>query len=341
MPRHQAFTLTDAAKLYVEDCRVQGYKPSTITGYQRTLRCFLRWAAGEGTGLTLVAHFSAEAVKRYIAHLQQQPKWADNAYVPTQTARVSATTVRNYVRDLKAFAAWLAREEYIPENVLTRVRKPKADEVPMAPFSQEELDALFGALDVTDTLEFRAFVLLHTLWDTGMRVGELVALTLDDVNLRTCEIRIAHAKWGKWRDIGFGKQTQKYLTRYLAVCRPEPAIEGDRHFFLSVEGYPLTTGAVEHVCTRLARRVGFRVHPHRFRHTFAVGMLRNGTDIRTLQKLMGHASVRILLRYLNLANEEAIETHRVNSPADKHFALRQAGARRMPRRRGARAVVSP
>jgi site-specific recombinase XerD len=89
---------------------------------------------------------------------------------------------------------------------------------------------------------------------------------------------------------------------------------------------------VEQLCQRVSKRVGLRVHPHQFRHTFAVGMLRNGTDIRTLQTLMGHASVQILLRYLNLANEEAIETHRVNSPADKHHALRQAKTRHMPRR---------
>lgn len=58
-------------------------------------------------------------------------------------------------------------------------------------------------------------------------------------------------------------------------------------------------------------------------------MLRNGTDIRTLQKLMGHASVQILMRYLNLANDEAIAAHRVNSPADRHYAQRHVGARRL------------
>jgi integrase/recombinase XerD len=174
-----------------------------------------------------------------------------------------------------------------------------------------------------------------------MRVGELVALTLDDVDLKDCGIRIDHAKWGKWRDIGFGKQTQKYLARYVSVCRPEPVVDGDRHFFLSVDGYPLTVNAVEQMRKRLSKRVDIRVHPRRFRHTFAVGMLRNGTDVRTLQKLMGHASVQILLRHLNLASEEAIETHRVNSLADKHYALRQVGARRLPMRQKARAAVSP
>jgi site-specific recombinase XerD len=183
--------------------------------------------------------------------------------VPTSDQLVSATTIRNHVRDLKAFASWLEREAYTTENVLAQVRKPKADEVPVAPFTHEELDAIFGALDLTDAVELRDYVILHTLWDTGMRVGELVALTLVDVNLKTCEIRIAHAKWGTWRDIGFGKQSQKYVSRYVSVCRPTPTIEGDRHLFLSVDGYPLTVSAIEQICQRLGRRIGVRVNPHR------------------------------------------------------------------------------
>lgn len=337
MPRRKVMLFEDVLEVYHQDCRVQGHTPSTITGYQRTLRCFLRWAAE--AGVVTVPEFTGEAVKRYIAHVQQQPKWAENTYVPTQAERVSATTVRNYVRDLKAFGSWLEREGYAAENPLLRVRKPKADEVPPEPFTQAELDAIFGAFDLTDAFQLRDYVILHTLWDTGMRVGELVSRTLHDVDLKTCEIRIDHAKWGKWRDIGFGKQTQKFLSRYATLCRPEPAIEGDTHFFLSVDGYPLTVGAVEQICQRLSRRIRIRVHPHRFRHTFAVGMLRNGTDIRTLQKLMGHASIQILLRYLNLGDDEAIEAHRVNSPADKYHAIKQATTRRSPMRQRSRVVA--
>lgn len=337
MPRHRAVSLQEVATIYLEDCRVQGFTPSTVAGYERTLCCFLRWAAGQG--IHTLPQFSPETVKRYIAQLQQQPKWVDNAYVPTSSQRVSATTVRNYVRDLKAFASWLESEKYTAENVLARVRKPKADEVPIEPFTHDELDAIFGAFDLTDAVELRDYVILHTLWDTGMRVGELVALTLDDVDLKVCEIRIAHAKWGKWRDIGFGKRTQKFLSRYVSVCRPEPAIEGDRHVFLAVDGYPLSVGAIEHICQRISKRLakgvggGLRIYPHRFRHTFAIGMLRNGTDIRTLQKLMGHASVQILMRYLNLANDDALEAHRVNSPADRHHQQRALAGRRLPMRR--------
>jgi integrase/recombinase XerD len=328
MPRHRTLAIEEAITLYLDDCRVQNWKPSTVKAYERSLRCFLRW--GQVHDATQLTDFTTETVKQYIAHVQQQPKWAENPHVPTQNQRVSAITVRNYVRDLKAFASWLEREGYTEDNRLARVKKPRADEEPPDPFTQDELDRIFGSFDLTDAFDLRNYVILHTLWDTGMRAGELVDLTLDDVDLRAGEIRVDHANWGKWRDIGFDKQSQKYLSRYVHTCRPVPTIEGDRHFFLSCDGYPLSVNAIDHICQRISKRVGLRIHPHRFRHTFAVNMLRNGTDIRTLQKLMGHASLQILTRYLKLASDEAIETHRVNSPADKHYAQRQQHLRRLP-----------
>jgi integrase/recombinase XerD len=218
MPRHKVLSLDEITRIYDEDCQVQGPKPATIAGYQRTLRCYLRWATSEQ--LTTLPQFTAEAVKRFIAATQQRQTYEGHPFTPAQQRRVSGTTVRNYTRDLKAFASWLERETYTSENVLSRVRKPKADEVPVAPFCQEELDRIFATFDLTDAVELRDYDILHTLWDTGKRCGELVSLTFDDVDLKQGEIRIDHAKWGKWRDIGFGKQTQKYLPRYLSVCRP-------------------------------------------------------------------------------------------------------------------------
>lgn len=149
-----------------------------------------------------------------------------------------------------------------------------------------------------------------------------------------------HAKCGKWRDIGFGNETHKYLARSMALCRPQPVLQGDHHRFLSLDlsldGYPLTEQAVEKVCYRLSRRTGVHIHPHRFRHTFAVNMLRAGVDLRTLQRLMGHSDIRILARYLNLASDDAIRAHQSNSPADRHQRQRQVGTRRLPVRRPSR-----
>jgi site-specific recombinase XerD len=296
MGAQRALALDMLARAYLDDLRVRGYKPKTIDGYQRKLGRFTRWAAS--MGVTQLRDFDAGLVKHYVSYLQQERRWSSHPNVKrTPQPLLSPVAIRNYVRDLKPFAAWLAEERFTPENVLAQVRKPKADEVPPDPFTDDEIATIFAAMDPTDTFGLRDYTLLLTLWDTGLRVGELVNLTLDDVNLQLGEIRVIHAKFGKYRDIGFGHQTHKYLTRYLSMGRPDPAIERDHHFFLAHDGYPLTEGTVQRLCSRLSQRTAVHIHRHRFRHTFAVNMLRNGTDIRTLQKLMGHASIQILTRY--------------------------------------------
>jgi integrase/recombinase XerD len=323
---------TALARAYLDDLKVRNFKPKTIQGYATKLGRFTRWA--ESVGACRLQDFDGDLVKRYIAYLQTQRRWETHP-TPKRTPQppLADSAIRNYIRDLKPFATWLQDEQYTAGNVLADVRKPKADETPIEPFTDEEIRQIFASLDPTDPFGLRDFVVLHTLWDTGLRVGELVALTLDDVDLKHCEIRVAHAKFGKWRDVSFGKQTHKYLTRYLNLARPEPAIAGDGHFFLSLDGYPLREGTVQRMCTRLSRRVGVHIHCHRFRHTFAVNMLRNGTDIRTLQKLVGHASVQILTRYLNLANADAIQAHQSNSPADRFHATQLGTMRRLPIKR--------
>lgn len=324
-------SLEHLSRAYLDDLAIRAYKPKTIAGYAKNLRTFVTWAAGERA--TTLQDLTPELVKAYICYLQHKPKYAERHYTKQSDELVTAAAIRNYVRDIKAFATWLAEERYTPTHVLASVRLPKADQTPIEPFSDEDIARIFGYLNPADSFELRDYVVLHTLWDTGIRVGELVNLTLDDVDLKSAQMRIQHAKFGKWRDIGFGRETHKYLTRYLSLCRPEPAVADDRHLFLCLDGYPMLESTVQHLCARLSKRIGLHVHAHRFRHTFAVNMLRAGTDLRTLQRLMGHADIRILARYLNLASDEAIKTHQTNSPADRFQQLHPAVSRRLPIRR--------
>ncbi len=340
MSKAESITLELLIQTYVDELKVRGYKPKTINGYRKNLKTFLTWATQQGSIAPTLAQFDAELVKAYIRYLHDKPCWSQMGYEKPSTRVVSAGGIRDYVRDLKTFASWLYQEHYTSEQVLASVRLPKVDETPIVPFTDEELDTIFGSLDPTDAFDLRDYALLHTLWDTGMRVGELVALTLEDVDLRACQIRIQHAKFGKWRDIGFGRETQKYLTRYLTLCRPQVAIEGTQQLFLSFDGYPMNEGAVQKMCRRQSKRIGIHIHAHRFRHTFAVQMLKAGTDLRTLQRLMGHADIRILTRYLNLASDDVIKAHQTNSPADRHQQLRLATTRRLPVRRGSHSIIS-
>lgn len=331
MPKTPPQSLEAITRAYLEDLEIRGYKPKTMGGYRKNLHTFVVWAASQGA--TSIPDLTPELVKTYIHYLQHKPRWSERPYAKAGNGTVGALAIRNYVRDIKVFASWLSAEHYTAGNVCAAIRLPKADQTPIAPFSDDDLSRIFGCLDTADAFDLRDYVILHTLFDTGMRVGELVVLTLDDVDLRGCQIRIAHAKFGKWRDIGFGRETHKYLTRYLSLCRPEPVLPGKRHLFLSFDGYPITEATVQKICARLSKRCGVHIHCHRFRHTFAVNMLRAGTDLRTLQRLMGHADIRILARYLNLASDEAIKTHQTNSPADRFASQQQSRQRRLPIRR--------
>jgi site-specific recombinase XerD len=117
------------------------------------------------------------------------------------------------------------------------------------------------------------------------------------------------------------------------------AVEGTKQLYLSLDGYPMREGAAQKMYRRHSTRTGIHIHAHRFRHTFAVQMLKAGTNLRTLQRLMGHADIRILTRYLNLANEDIIKAHHTNSPADRQQQLHQTSIRRLPNT--ARLIVYP
>jgi integrase/recombinase XerD len=335
----QNMPLIDLTRAYLDELQVRGLTPKTIDGYRRKLRRFTTW--GLANGVITLADFTPEAVKRYILCLQQDTRWSTHRFKRvTRQPKLSPVAIRNYIRDLKPFALWLAEEHYTEENVLAGTRNPKSDETPIEPFTQGELATIFAALDPSDPFKLRDYTLLHLLLDAGLRVGEVVRLTLDDVNLQDCTIQVARTKNRRWRTVGFGKQTHKYLMRYLSMGRPKPKDRNDRHLFLSLDGYPLTEATVQRLCARLSRRTGVHVHCHRFRHTFAVEMLRSGTDLRTLQRLMGHSSIMVTSRYLNLVTDDVIAAYQDNSPGDRFHAHQQAGGRRLPIRRGMTVTAS-
>jgi site-specific recombinase XerD len=120
----------------------------------------------------------------------------------------------------------------------------------------------------------------------------------EEADLRSCQIRIHSARFGTWRGVGCSRETQQYLARDLTSCRPQPAVGATRQLSLSLDRYPRTEGTVQKLCRRRSKHTSIHLHADRFRHTFAVRMLRADTDLVTLQRLMAQVHIRILTRYL-------------------------------------------
>jgi integrase/recombinase XerD len=156
------------------------------------------------------------------------------------------------------------------------------------------------------------------LFDTGIRCSELTGLRISDVNLESRLIKVT-GKGNKERQVPIGAKVQKALWKYLQFQRPAAATPRYDQVFLTLEGYPIAKDRLETVVERYGQKAaitGVRVSPHTFRHTMAVFFLRNGGDVFSLQRILGHSSLEVLKGYVNLAQADISRVHQKNSPAD-------------------------
>jgi integrase/recombinase XerD len=240
----------------------------------------------------------------------------------------STATHHTYWKAIRSFFKWSEQElgTQRPDLALSMPRHQNKEVVPM---TEEEIKKLLKACERAEvktqnrqpytihrSTELRDKAIVLTLLDTGLRVGELCRLTVQDINLENGEVHVKphHVRKTRPRTVFIGKNTRKVLWRYFTEREDlrftDPAFAG----ILQVS---VTPHSVLSMVSRLGKRAGVPgVHPHRFRHTFAVQYLRNGGDVFTLQRLLGHNSMEMVRRYLNLAKADDANAHRKASPVD-------------------------
>ena len=153
--------------------------------------------------------------------------------------------------------------------------------------------------------------------DSGLRVSEEANLKEGNVHLESRYLKVM-GKGSKERMIPFGVSCQKALANYYYSFRPEPIHPGVDVFFLSIDGYHLSTSAVQSIFKRLAKSSGVtRMYPHLFRHTYATSYLVNGGNVFSLQQNLGHTSLEIVRRYVHLASRIAAVKTGSFSPLDR------------------------
>ncbi|QNQ96670.1 MULTISPECIES: site-specific tyrosine recombinase XerD [Pseudomonas] len=277
----------------------KGLSPHTRSAYRTDLLAFARWL--EGRGLTL------ETVGRdaVLDHLGWR---LSEGYQARSTAR--------FLSGLRSFYKYGVREGRIAEDPTLLVSMPQLGAPLPKSLSEADVEALLAAPDTDDSLGLRDRTMLEVLYATGLRVTELISLTLDEINLREGSLRV-FGKGSKERLIPLGEEAIAWLESYLKTARPlllggQP---GDI-LFPSQRGTPMTRQTFWHRIKLHAQVAGIRtsLSPHTLRHAFATHLLNHGADLRTVQMLLGHTSLSTTQIYTHVARVRLQQLHAQHHP---------------------------
>jgi len=237
----------------------------------------------------------------------------------TSQQKASHSTIHHYFVALSCFFTWAVGEGFLNESPMARIKVSKPKPKVVTPYSAEEIKKMLAVCnhDYEHNAKFLASrnqAIILMLLDTGVRLSELVGMTISDVDSETGYVKVL-GKGAKEGVVRIGKTAQKALWRYL-IYRPNNSL---KELWLTEEGEPLLQRGVQSLIKRIKQRVGITSEGsiHRFRHTFALDFLRAGKNVFNLQYLLGHSDLHMVKRYTAaLGMEYALKAHKNASPAD-------------------------
>jgi integrase/recombinase XerD len=261
--------------------------PRTIDGYRRDLRQLASWLDQEGLGL--------DDVER--AHLRTYLGSRRDAGLSPRSAARALSAFRSFFRYLVGSGAATA-------DPTANLRSPALWRTVPHALSGEEIEALLEAPDCATVLGIRDRAMLETLYATGLRVSELVGLTVDRTRLDPGFVRIL-GKGRKERLVPLGATAIQWIASYLESARPELNRLHVPALFLNHRGRQLTRQGFWKILRGHALRAGVAsdVSPHVIRHSFATHLVENGADLRAVQLMLGHASLTTTEIYTHVARE--------------------------------------
>lgn len=310
-------TLEQAIKGFRLYNEAAGRAKRTCIWYDQNLIQFHKWLEKQLNHKPRLDEITTDLIRNYLGEMRSLVDTRNNQTEQQPKTRIrSLRTVRGYYASLSAFSNWAVREELIEKSPMKNIPRPKLPRFIPDPFSEQEIRALLSACkNMTDRSATRMIAMVLFLLDSGVRVGEMLGLKRADLDLEQGRAKVM-GKGAKERYVYFGKATKRALWRYISLARTEPAPNVE-NLFLTFDGRPLPKRQFAHFLSRLGETAGVpKVHAHRFRRTAAVQFLRNGGNIFALQKLLGHETLEMVRRYVELASDDVAEAHQKASPVD-------------------------
>lgn len=283
--------MTGRMQLFLEYLTVElGLSVNTRQAYERDLRLFCKTLGFKNSDA--LVNVNREQITGYMTQLKEKG--------------LAAATIARKLAAIKAFYRFMTAEGYMDANPAEVVEAgTKGIKLPRV-LSEDEVVRLLNQPDITSAEGFRDRTMLEVLYATGMRVSELINLTLERVDLNMKYI-IAFGKGSKERIVPLGSVAAEFLQQYLEKVRPKLTHEerNTNIVFLAFGGHELTRQRFWQIIRAYGRKASINkaLTPHILRHSFATHLLDNGADLRSVQELLGHSDISTTQIYTHLTNK--------------------------------------
>ena len=282
--------IKDALSEYKQYLIVEkGLSKNTIYSYLRDLIAFSNFI-GEEYEINQIENINKEHIHLYLKELSKT----------NCTNSISRKLV-----SLRMLYIFLVKENIVKENLMSSFTLPKRDKKLPIVLSQEEMIEILDGIIVCDAISSRNRCMVELLYATGMRISELLNLTLKDLNIKMGFIKVI-GKGNKERMIPIGSYVGEILEQYINDYRAEFNIKNDSLLFFNKHGQRLSREEFYSILQTIVNSTSItkKVSPHTFRHTFATHLLENGADLRSIQELLGHSEISTTTIYTHISNQK-------------------------------------
>lgn len=269
-------------KMFLAAKRIEGCSDRTISYYQTTVKHLLSKTE------TSVRKITTEEMREYLSNYQKRND-------------CSNVTIDNVRRNISSFFSWLEEEDYILKSPMRRIHKIKTKTVVKSTISDEGIELLRD-----NCKEKRDLAIIDLLYSTGIRVGELVNLNIEDIDLEGREC-VVYGKGDKERRVYFDAKAKVHLKEYI-----ETRIDDNEALFVTLDAPHdrLKISGVEIRLRKLGRELNLeRIHPHKFRRSMATRAIDKGMPIEQVQKILGHSQIDTTMQYAMVNQNNVKSAH--------------------------------
>lgn len=262
---------------------------------------------------------SQNSIENYALDIKKLIKFLEENHISKSPINITSETIQQFIYEtakivntrsqsrlisgLRSFFNYLIFEDYRKDNPLELIESPKIGRKLPDTLSEEEIDSLIKAIDLSKPEGERNRAMLETLYGCGLRVSELINLKISDLFFDEGFIKVT-GKGNKQRFVPIINVTQKYINLYRNEIRLHLNIQAGHEdtLFLNRRGKQLTRAMIFTIIKQLAEKIGLKknISPHTFRHSFATHLLQNNADLRSIQLMLGHESITTTEIYVHL-----------------------------------------